>query len=74
MVTAKELRCTAPHPRIRGFTCRAKIATMIGAELVSHRPGRPPKDSLPIQCWRCGAWYRVVPEGRKDLTTPLAAP
>lgn len=54
-----ELRCTAPHPTVQGWVCRAKLNVRIprGFEV---RDGEHP-ECVPVTCWKCGAEYAVCP-------------
>jgi len=56
-----ELRCTAPHPKILGWSCRAKLADAVLDSVtlspgVAHAPG-----CVVLRCDRCGAEYTVCP-------------
>lgn len=58
---AEEIRCTAAHPRLRGFQCRAKLAVSVGETRVSRRKsaGKLPRDGVELACPRCGTLYLV---------------
>ena len=45
--TLAVVRCSFPHPRIKGELCNAKIAILTPAQL-DHIKG------VPLHCWRCG--------------------
>lgn len=55
-----EIRCSAPHPEVPGWVCRAKLSVFLtpGYELLE---GDAPPQCVPVICWRCGAEYAVCP-------------
>lgn len=58
------MRCTAPHPEVKGWVCRAKLNVAVppSYEVKTRPTGRA--DCLRVTCWRCGTTYDICPTGR----------
>lgn len=53
----REIRCEAPHPKVRGWSCRARIADVAGAVEVVEQGGPSGPGDVRVVCWRCGTAY-----------------
>lgn len=58
-----EIRCTAPHPKVPGWECRAKLTEIYpGSVSLARRNGHPPKPGcVTLRCERCGTEYEACP-------------
>lgn len=61
----EEVRCTAPHPTVPGWSCRARLYAASPESVdIQPREGRVPDGCLHLVCPRCGTEYIVCP--RRD--------
>lgn len=56
-----ELRCNAPHPRIRKAECGAKVADVLAGSVAIIPAGRLAPGCVLLRCRRCGAEYVLCP-------------
>lgn len=51
------IRCTAPHPTVPGWECRARLVDAVPGTVQVEQGERPPPGCVLIVCSRCGARY-----------------
>ena len=54
---AEALRCTAPHPSIPGWVCRARLVDAVPGTVDLEPGDAPPPGGIGVVCPRCGARY-----------------
>lgn len=57
----REIRCNAPHPKVSGWACRAKLNVALPRGYEVRERAREAPDCLHVTCWRCGTLHLVCP-------------
>lgn len=65
MTRPVEVRCAAPHPTVRGWTCRARLyAAEPDTVDITPRDNGVPRGCLHLICPKCGTEYVACPRDR----------
>lgn len=65
MSALAQLRCSAPHPTIPGFQCRALLATAPAGSVEVRTAEEDAEGCALLRCRRCGTEYLLCPVERR---------